>query len=224
MYEEQQLAEERLSIWRQRLSLLGSTQGRNSEMLIALREREAQRAELVETNRAIRNHVIQIEQIAREIRATKITSPAAGTAVLETSMAPGTFIPTSKTVLEIIPDSDRFVFELEVKQRHLKHLQVGRQVSLTIDDNRSDTPEMTTEVVRVLPVADANGTAPDRLYLATLKPFEKSNEAGRFTHRGSAALQPGQFVSVQIQTGSGTLVEYLLAPFLRTFERSFTED
>ncbi len=210
---------------------LAAVVGEAAKTLAAIREAEES---LDETDLGLRNDALkemgevtgelaQIhEQLAKlEDRVTllAIVAPEAGIVKGLMAKTVGGVIPAGETVMEIVPFDETLVAEVRISPRDVGHLQVGQEADVKVS---------TYDVARF-------GSIEGRLQQISASTFQ--DEQGDPYYRGIIALAsdyvgndpeanlilPGMVVDVAINTGSKSVMQYLLKPVYRGFNGAFSE-
>ncbi len=195
--------------------------------------REAQNS-LTETDAGLRNDSLkemgevtsELAQVREELakledRVTRldIRSPARGIVKGLEARTVGGVIPPGLAIMEIVPFDDTLVAEVRISPRDVGHLRVGQ---------KADVKVTTYDVARF-------GSVEGNLRQISASTFE--DEEGEPYYRGIVALAsdhvggnpdanlilPGMVVDVSINTGSKSVLQYLLKPVYRGLDRAFTE-
>lgn len=179
-----------------------------------LREVEGRTAE---TARTVANLKERIREVRRDLDSTAIRAPVSGQVVELQARAPGAVITPGSRVLEIIPDQERLLIDVQVPTNVINKVTPGLTTNIQISAF-TDMPSLVIEGVVLSVSSDqrtppAGGTASKPYYLARVE----------VTPKGLAELQGHQLragmpVSAVIKTGERSLLVYLLQPILkRTF-------
>jgi len=162
------------------------------------------------------------EQLAKlEDRVARLSIVAPERGIVKGLMAKtiGGVIPPGETVMEIVPFGEALVAEVRISPRDVGHLQVGQEADVKVS---------TYDVSRF-------GSVEGRLQQISASTFE--DEQGDPYYRGIVALAsdhlgddpeanlilPGMVVDVAINTGSKSVMQYLLKPVYRGFHGAFSE-
>ncbi|MEQ8192993.1 MAG: HlyD family efflux transporter periplasmic adaptor subunit, partial [Rhodospirillales bacterium] len=131
----------------------------------------------------------------------------------------GGVLKAGSTVVDIVPAGDRLIVEAKLPTQDIGYVRRGQQAQVklaSIDAMRFGN--LPGKVVNV---------SPDTLVTKEGLPFYKvriETEGDHF-QRGDLRYQlyPGMQVMTNIQTGQRTVLEYLLDPFLRSFDEAMLE-
>lgn len=195
--------------------------------------REAQNS-LTETDAGLRNESLkemgevtsELAQVREElakledrVARLEIRSPARGIVKGLEARTVGGVIPPGVVIMDIVPFDETLVAEVRISPRDVGHLKVGQ---------KADVKVSTYDVARF-------GSVEGNLQQISASTFE--DEQGEPYYRGIVALAsdhvgrdpeanlilPGMVVDVAINTGSKSVLQYLLKPVYRGFDRAFSE-
>ena len=150
---------------------------------------------------------------------TVIRSPEDGVVRTLYIVNEGEVVQPGKTILDIVPAGDRLVVEAHLPVRDIGYVAQGQRAVVKLasaDARRFGTLE--GEVIHVSPDAITLQTGETfyRVRVATQRDyFEHGDERYR--------LYPGMRVIVGIHTGTRTVLEYILDPFLTNLDRGLHE-
>lgn len=158
-------------------------------------------ADLAEAREAERTHADRLARI--EIRA-----PRTGRVHGLRQQTVGGIVTAASPILQIIPDGERMMVAAEIKTQDVDKVRAGQVATIRFPAfNRARTPSLEGSVVRVSPaeLTDQNG----RSYFTAeveIPPEELARiELGH-------ALVPGMPAEVYFETGSRSMLSYLLKP------------
>lgn len=183
---------------------------RSSEVLNQISEHELRQSELEQ----------QIQILNEKIARTKITAPVSGYILGLNVHTIGGVISPSKPVLDIIPQQDRLIIETQIPINDIDALQVGSTAGLrfsVFNEVKSVVIDGVVEYISADRLASEQQTAP--YYIAHIAVTDEGMEK-----LGDRQLIPGMPAEVLINTGSRTMLEYLLQPALDAYARSFIEE
>lgn len=183
---------------------------RASEVLNQLAEHELRQSELEQ----------QIQVLNDKIERTYITAPVSGYILGLNVHTIGGVISPSKPVLDIIPQQDRLIIETQIPINDIDALHIGSTAGLrfsVFNEVKSVVIDGEVEYISADRLASEQQQAP--YYIAHIA----VTEAG-MAKLGDRQLIPGMPAEVLINTGSRTLLEYLLQPALDAYSRSFIEE
>lgn len=196
--------------------------------LAAAREKRRQvlsafREDVQEDLRKVRQQLLEYRQRMRKMRdsqmRTVIRSPEDGVVKSLYVVNEGEVVQPGVTILDIVPADDPLVVEAHLPVRDIGYVAVGQRAVVRLasaDARRFGALE--GEVVHV---------SPDALTLESGETFYRvrvATGADSFRRGGEQyRLFPGMRVIVGIHTGSRTVLEYLVDPFLGSLSRGLQE-
>ena len=180
-----------------------------NEALKEMGEVTAQLAEIRESMTTLEDRVERLQIFSRTAGIVKGLSVHTVGAVVE----PG------EALMEIVPIDESLVAEVQIKTSDVGHLRIGQKAKIKVT---------TYEVTRF-------GSLQGELQLISASTYQ--DEEGEPYYKGVIALEraylgsdptrnlvlPGMVVDADINTGTKTLLQYLLKPVLRAFDSSFRE-
>jgi HlyD family type I secretion membrane fusion protein len=191
------------------LQLINLQNQTRSEVLAELREVQTKRFDLMERVRAARDVLNRLSILAPE------TGRVVGLAV----HTPGGVVRAGETLMEIVPQDDLLDVEAHVAPEDIDEVQVGVPAGVTL----------TAYKLRRLPTITGHVTevSADRLVdQRTGVPYFRTKVAvdrSALAEYPEVRLVPGMPVEVAIETGSRTMLEYLLAPISGVMRRGMRE-
>ena len=131
----------------------------------------------------------------------------------------GSVAGAGEVLLEIVPIEDEMVAEVRIDPQDIGHLEIGQDAQVKVT---------TFDVSRL-------GAIPGTLQHISASTFQ--NEYGEYFYKGTIALAqnfvghdpqqnlilPGMVVDADINTGSKSLLRYLLRPVFRSLDTAFSE-
>ncbi|UZP68838.1 HlyD family type I secretion periplasmic adaptor subunit [Desulfovibrio mangrovi] len=153
------------------------------------------------------------------LKRTVLRSPVDGVVKQLAFAAPGEVVEPGGTVMTIVPTSDKLVVEAHLPINDIGYVALGQnaRISLTSADARR-FGRINGTVVRISPdvVVDRQGNTYYKVRIETDDScFER--EGNRY------CLYPGMIVACSIHTGSRTVLEYILSPFMSSLTFSMQE-
>ena len=176
--------------------------------------------QLTETDMAVNELQEKISVLKEKIARTKIIAPVAGNVLNMTLHTIGGVVSPGRSILDIVPQQDRLIIEAQVALNDIDSVKLGSAVDVRFSVfNQVKTTVIEGRVEYISAdrlVSESNGY-----------PYYLANIA--VTTQGDAALQgytliPGMPAEVLINTGTRTLLQYLLQPALDAYARSFIEE
>jgi len=190
--------------------LLGST--RNKYVLEA-RERlarlEAELAVVQETIRAASDRVTR----------TQLRAPVRGVVNKINTTSIGAVVQPGRDIVEIVPLDDGLLIEAQIRPRDVAFIKTGEDASVKLTAyDYLIYGQLNGKVSRISAdtITNKQGEEFFKVIVRTEKNFI-GNEAERFP------IIPGMVATVDIQTGSNTVLSYLMKPVLRARAEAFRE-
>jgi HlyD family type I secretion membrane fusion protein len=148
-----------------------------------------------------------------------IRAPAAGTVVAAQINTVGSVVRPGETILEIVPQDDRLLVEVQVHTSDVDSIKVGldTEIKFTGLSQRTTAP-VHGKVIYVSADAlrDPRTNAP---YFVAQVDVPR----GQLRELGGAVLTPGMPASVLIKTGERTAMAYLTQPLRESINRAWRE-
>lgn len=149
-----------------------------------------------------------------------IRAPYSGTVDKLAYAALGDVVKPAETIMEIVPDDDHKVVEVQVNPQDIDQLRVGQKVRIRFSAfNSTTTPEIAGSM---LTIAADRSVDPDakRVYY----PARVRIDAAELARHKEMVLVPGMPAEVFISTGSRSMISFLTKPLRDQLERSFRHD
>lgn len=164
--------------------------------------------QLAETRREVANLSERIKDAHGDLEKTVIRAQVSGQVVSLQAQAPGTVLTPGSKILEIVPDNEKLLLDVQVPVHLINKVKPGLHTDVRVNA----FPELPQLVVegKVLSISsdrhEPKGAEPP-YYLARVELTPKGIEElqGR-------QLRPGMAVDIVIKTGERSLLTYLLAP------------
>lgn len=151
---------------------------------------------------------------------TEILAPESGMVMGMTVHTLGGVISPGTPLLDIVPASEELIVEAQVSPIDIDRVAVGRPVDIRFSAFKSSTtPVISGELIQISADRLTNKDTGTAYYLARVAVTEEGRKA-----LGNLALVPGMPAEVLINTGSRTLLQYLMQPATNAFARSLIED
>lgn len=199
----------KVQIGEARLQILQSSKEFNKEVVNQLADIQAKVFDIQE-------RVVAVED---QVRRTLIIAPVEGIVLGLAFHTIGGVVPPSSPVLDIVPETSELIVEAQVSPIDIDRVSVGMKSDIRFSSFKSAiTPVLTGEVINLS--ADSLSVEGEAAYyraqVAIKDPLDKLPANTR--------LVPGMPAEVLINTGAGTLFEYLMQPATDAIARSFIED
>jgi membrane fusion protein, epimerase transport system len=199
----QSIAETRLRMSEVKVSMA-------NEVVEKLREVQSERVDVAERVRAADDVLLR----------TTIRAPMNGTVVELKIHTQGGVIAPGAPILDIVPSADQLIVEAQVDPNDIDVVYPGllARVRLSAFSQRTVRP-IEGRVLSVSADRLINQNTGQPYYTAIVELTEDPQKV-----IGDAPLHPGMSAEVMLVTGSGTALDYMLAPISRTFERALREN
>ena len=203
------LAETKSKIGEAELQIARLDQDFRTEVVKELGETQGKEAELVERGVAARDLLDRIE----------IRAPTAGVVHQLSAHTVGGVIRAGDAIMVIVPDSDELQIEARLQPHDVDQVRTGQTAFVRFSAfNQRVTPQLTGMVsyVSADTTRDQQTNASYFAVRIALSDDERRRLAG-------LQLVPGMPAEVFMQTGSRTMMSYLLKPITDQFQRAFVE-
>jgi HlyD family secretion protein len=203
------IAETKSKIGEAQLQIVRLDQDFRTEVVKELGETQGKEAELVERGVAARDLLDRIE----------IRAPTSGVIHQLAAHTIGGVIRAGDAIMEVVPDSDELQIEARLQPNDIDQVRSGQKAFVRFSAfNQRVTPQLTGIVSYVSPDTshDQQTQAPYFTVRVTLPEDERRRLAG-------LQLVSGMPAEVFMQTGSRTMLTYLLKPITDQLQRAFVE-
>ena len=202
------IAEAKSKISEAELQAVRVDQDFRTEVMKDLREAQDKEAELVEKTVAAHDLLKRVD----------LRAPTGGIVHQLSVHTVGGVIAPGEVVMEVVPDSDELQIEAKLPPQDIDHVHRGQQTYVRFSAfNQRTTPQLEGVVSYVSADLSQDRQATNASYYTvrvTLPPSER--------HRlGSLQFVSGMPVEVFLQTGSRTMMSYLLKPISDQLNRTF---
>jgi len=203
------IAETRTKVDEAKLQLVRLDQDVRTEVVKDLGEAQGKEAELSERSVAARDILERIEMRA----------PASGVIHQLNAHTIGGVIRAGDAVMEVVPDSDDLQIEAKLQPNDIDQVRKGQQAFVRFSAfNQRVTPQLIGQVSYVSP--DTTKDQQSGTSYFTVRIMLPEEERRRLA---GLQLSSGMPAEVFMQTGSRTMLSYLLKPILDQFQRAFVE-
>lgn len=152
---------------------------------------------------------------------TVITAPQAGTVTGLKYHTVGGVIAPGTAIMDLVPQDDMLMIEVRIQPQDIDAVHPGLEAKVRLSAYRSRMlPRLSGKVEYVSADRFIDEKAQMAYYLGRVRIDE--DEMRKLA--GKVELYPGMPAEVFIVTGSRTLLEYLGAPLIQSFQRSLVED
>jgi HlyD family secretion protein len=203
------IAETKSKIDASKLQIVRIDQDFRSDVVKELNEAQAKEAELAERGIAARDLLDRIE----------IHAPASGVVNQLSIHTIGGVVRAGETILEIVPDADDLQVEARVNPNDIDHVRTGQNAFVRFTAfNQRTTPQLNGTVSYVS--ADTGHDQQTNAAYFTVRIVLAEGERRRLNGQQLLAGMPAE---VFMQTGSRTMMSYLLDPIADQMRRAFVE-
>jgi HlyD family secretion protein len=203
------IAETRSKIGETQLQIMRIDQDFRTDVVKELGESRGKEAELVERGVAAQDLLDRIE----------IRAPTSGVVHQLSVHTVGGVIRAGDQVMEIVPDSDDLQIEARLQPNEIDQVRTGQRAFVRFSAfNQRVTPQLTGTVAYVS--ADTSRDQQTNVSYFTVRVALSDDEVHRLA---GLQLVPGMPAEVFMQTGSRTMVNYLLKPIADQMRRAFVE-
>jgi HlyD family secretion protein len=203
------IAETKAKIGEARLQIVRLDQDFRTDVVKELGETQGKEAELVERGVAARDLLDRIE----------IRAPTSGVIHQLSAHTIGGVIRAGDAIMEVVPDSDDLQIEARLQPNDIDQVRSGQKAFVRFSAfNQRVTPQLvgTVSYISADTSHDQQTNAPFFTVRVTLSEDERRRLAG-------LQLVSGMPAEVFMQTGSRTMMSYLLKPITDQLQRAFVE-
>jgi HlyD family secretion protein len=206
---ESTIAETKSKIGEAQLQIVRMDQDFRTDVVKELGEAQGKEAELSERGVAARDMLDRIE----------IRSPTSGLIHQLNAHTIGGVIRAGDTIMEIVPDTDDLQIEARLQPNDIDQVRTGQTAFVRLSAfDRQTTPQLAGQVAYVS--ADTSHDQQTNSSYFTVRVVLPEEERRRLAGQ---QLVPGMPAEVFMQTGSHTMMNYLLKPILDQMRRAFVE-
>jgi HlyD family secretion protein len=211
------IAETKSKIGEAQLQIVRIDQDFRTEVVKELGETQGKEAELVERGVAAKDQLDRIE----------IRAPTSGVIHQLSTHTIGGVIRASDSIMEVVPDSDELLVETRLQPNDIDQVRLGQKAFVRFSAfNQRTTPQLTGTVAYVSATTSHDQAAQGGVQggvqgsFFTVRVVLADEERRRL---GGLQLVPGMPAEVFMQTGSRTMMSYLLKPITDQMQRAFVE-
>lgn len=180
---------------------------------------ESVEAEIQQTNRDHLDLLDRYRSISDQLRRTRIEAPVSGRIVNLVVHTNGGVVGPGMPLLEIVPDEDRLLIEVQVRPADADAIAPDLPVRIRVHGTEAHRlPFLFGSVLSISAdrILDRQGATPYFLVRITI-PMEELKRLKQ------TVLKPGLSVEVMITKGEKTVIEYLVSPLLNFFANALHE-
>ena len=203
------IAETRAKIGEAQLQIVRLDQDFRTDVLKELGEVQGKEAELSERGVAARDVLQRIE----------LRAPTSGVIHQLAAHTIGGVIRAGDAIMEVVPDADDLQIEARLQPNDIDQVRTGQQAYVRFSAfNQRVTPQLTGQVSYVS--ADTSRDQQTNAPYFTVRVILPEDERRRLA---GLQLVSGMPAEVFMQTGSRTMISYLLKPIVDQLQRAFVE-
>jgi HlyD family secretion protein len=212
------IAETKSKIGEAQLQIVRMDQDFRTDVVKELGETQGKEAELVERGVAAQDQLDRIE----------IRAPTSGVIHQLSAHTIGGVIRAGDAILEVVPDADELLVETRLQPNDIDQVRLGQKAFVRFSAfNQRTTPQLTGTVSYVSATTshDQGAQGPQGVQgsqgaFFTVRVILAEEERRRL---GGLQLVPGMPAEVFMQTGSRTMMSYLMKPITDQMQRAFVE-
>lgn len=169
----------------------------------------------------------KVQSLERTVERTVIKAPVSGMVLGLAVHTIGAVIQPGGRLLDIVPQDQKLIIEAQVAPIDIDRVTVGQVAEVRFSAFKTrDVPTIEGTLIsvsadRIVRDSKESNGGDQAYYLARVEVSPSGLQALR---DANLQLVPGMPAEVLIQTGSRTLVQYLMKPLTDSFKRSFIED
>lgn len=196
------------------------TETRLARLQVDREFREEAITELEQTDSRIGELLQQVLATQEQLKRVIIRSPVDGIVHELNMFTIGGVVQPGQTLMQVIPQSGKFDFELSVDVRSVDQLYSGQSTIIRLPAfHAKTTPELKGQLVSVSPTSVVDEKSGVSFYRVQI-----SLEEGELDRLGNKELVPGMPVEGFITTQERTVLSYLLKPLADNLEHVFREE
>lgn len=192
-------------------------QGQEQQVQVVQTARADASAELAQINAAINGQAVASADAGDRLDRSAIRAPTAGVVDKLAFAAIGEVVRPAETILELVPQDDRLVFNGAVQPGDIDRVRVGQPVRVRLSAfNQATTPELEGRVIFVSanPASDPEtGLRFFRVRVALIRSAQQT--------AAGLPLVPGMPAELLIETGSRSMLSFVTKPLIDQFARAF---
>lgn len=182
--------------------------------------KEEVQARLLDARKQLEETQEQLKQYTDSLSRTEVKSPVDGLVKTIFVVTEGGVVPPGGPILEIVPQNDRLIIEVNLLPQDVGHVQTGQMALVRLASSESSRlGYIQGKVIQISPdsyVNEKDGSAFFRVRIETDKSY--FGEGGE-----RYELLPGVMVTAAIVTGERTVLEYIVSPFMQNMAFSMGE-
>lgn len=204
---------------------IGSTQALIKQYTVEETESSmAKRNQSAKLLNALKKEIANTEKdlslIEASLKQTVIRAPISGYIANLSVNTLGGVIAPGQTVMEIVPNNEKFIIKANVSTRDRPLIKVGQSAEIRFNAfNQSTTLPIKGEVVILSADRIMDRVTNTPYYSADIELRESTT-----AKLGGAVIHPGMQAEVIISTGERTALDYLVSPISQSFNRALREN
>lgn len=204
-------------------SIARAEQGAGEAKLQGFQLDKQHQEEVAKEMRDVQNRIIEARQkvVAADdvMRRIDLTAPVDGTVLNLQIHTKGGVVPPGATIMEIVPNNDQLVLEVQISPLDIDSIHVGDQVAIHI--SAVDT-RLTPVIYGTLDTISADRVTDQRTGAAYYKGRVIITQE-QLDRLGEHKLHSGMAVEAMVQRGEQSVMHYLMKPLIDSLTRSFKE-
>jgi len=180
---------------------------------------EEARVELDQARRLYKEQSQRVLQLRDSLRRTVLRAPVDGIIKTMNVVTRGGVVQAGQAVVEIVPVDDRLIIEARLATQDIGFVQMGQAAALTLTSADAQRFGVLDGIVAAI--------SPDTLVTEEGQPYYKvkiETDASYF-EQGAARydLYPGMQLQANILTGTRTVLQYMLDPYIASMRMAMSE-
>lgn len=171
-------------------------------------------------NNTINDQQMKSVSAAETEKRSVIRAPYAGVVDKLQLTTPGDVVKPTETIMEIVPDGDKPIVEALIQPNDIDQLRTGQAARIRFTAfNSTATPELHGKLIFVAAERTNNPDTKQSYFEARI-----AIDAQDLKKHPDIVLKPGMPAEVFIETGSRSMMSYLLKPLRDQFARAFRDN
>lgn len=164
-----------------------------------------------------------LKQRAAALADTELEAPTDGIVKNVRLTTIGGVLRPSDEVLQIVPTGEELIVEAKVSPADIAYVRLGQLASVKFDAYDSSVFGSANGVVRYISPDTLTEQKPNSDQVYYRVHIRVDTKSMRSRAGDKIEIQPGMTATVEIITGSNTVLKYLFKPILKTLDQSFGE-
>lgn len=176
--------------------------------------------ELREVESSVNDLIQQLQATREQLSRVEIHAPVSGIVHALNVYTVGGVIGSGNVVMEIVPQSERLIFEVNIEPQFIDQVYPGQSAGVVFSAfNARTTPRLNGYIHTISADSIVNEEAKTNFYQVQVSVPDKELE-----RLNGLKLVPGMPVEVFLETEYRTPLNYLLKPLMDNFQRALRED